>query len=205
MRTQSPTNQISLIRIVDVMLALFLFILLLPLFIIISILIKLESKGPVLFKQQRVGKNERPFNIYKFRSMYIHEDFPEKLGPIKNKHNLVTSIGFIIRRFKLDEIPQFINVLKGDMSLIGPRPCLLSRINSMTLQERRRFDVYPGITGWAEVNGNLELDWEEQLMLDLWYVDNRSLLLNALIFFKTITVIFFGSIKNHKALIKAKK
>lgn len=190
-------------RTCNVVFSLFFLVVTFPLLLVLALLIKLESSGPLFFKQKRVGKKQRPFYIYKFRSMYLHESSPEQLGPIKHGHSLVTRVGYFIRRFKLDEVPQFINVLSGQMSLIGPRPCLFSKIDAMTEVEKRRFSVLPGVTGWAEVNGNVELDWNEQLMLDLWYVDNKTFRLDIYIFFKTILIILFGSKKNSKALVAA--
>lgn len=192
-------------RLFDVIFSLFCLSFLLPLFPIIACLIKLESKGPVVFKQIRVGKNGKPFYMYKFRSMYLHDQSPEELGPIKHEHVLVTKIGYFLRRFKLDEIPQFINVLRGEMSIIGPRPYLFTSIAVMTEFEKHRFDVLPGMTCWAEVNGNVELTWRDQLILDLWYVYHQTFWLDMKILGKTLLTVMVGSIKNETALNQARQ
>lgn len=207
--TQSSNLLLSLSntlhRVFDVVFASICISILLPAFIIIALAIRFTSNGPVIFRQKRVGKNERAYYIYKFRSMHLHDALPEDLGPIKHTHALVTPIGHFIRRTKLDEIPQFFNVLLGTMSMIGPRPCLFSRIETMSKRERRRFDVLPGITGWAEVNGNVELDWSEQLTLDLWYIDHRTFWLDIKILAKTIYIMLRGSVKNTAELKKAER
>lgn len=191
-------------RACDLVVATLCIILLSPVCLLLAILIFLESPGPVFFVQSRMGKDEQPFKMYKFRSMVVNNIDPLKLGALKHDHALVTRVGYFMRRTKLDEVPQFINVLLGEMSLVGPRPCLVERINEMAPHERRRFSVRPGLTGWAEVNGNVELTWREQLMLDLWYIDNYSLWLDTQILIKTIGVILWGSKRNEKALMAAK-
>jgi undecaprenyl phosphate N,N'-diacetylbacillosamine 1-phosphate transferase len=190
-------------RLINFLFSLVCIVFLLPILGIIALLIKIESNGPAIFKQNRVGKNEKTFTIYKFRSMRLHSETPAELKAIKHNHALVTRVGYFIRRFKLDELPQLWNVLRGEMSLIGPRPCLHLRIDQMSADERRRFNVLPGMTGWAEVNGNVELTWEEQLKLDLWYVDHKSIWLDLFIFFKTIAVVLFGSYKDETAIKRA--
>lgn len=177
----------------------------LPIFILIAICIKLDSKGPIFFKQKRLGKNEKPFDIYKFRTMHFNTHDPEELGIILHKHPLVTRVGSFLRKYKLDEIPQFINVMMNQMSLVGPRPWLVTKIKSMSLEDKRRFTVLPGITGWAEINGHTDLNRKEQVLLDLWYVDHRSLWLNIKILWKTVGLILFGPKKNISALNSAKK
>ncbi len=190
-------------KIFDRLSALICIFLLSPLYLLVAVLIKVESKGPVFFVQERVGYNQCPFKIYKFRSMVVNDYDPQVLGPVKHNHAIVTKVGYWLRRTKLDEIPQFFNVLCGDMSMVGPRPCLFSTLKLMRPHELRRFKVLPGMTGWAEVNGNVELTWNEQLALDLWYVDHRSLCLDIHILFKTLATVLFGSIKNVGVLKQA--
>lgn len=187
-------------RILDIFLSLLAVIILLPLWIIVAIAIFAEDRGPICFRQTRLGQDGILFILYKFRSMRVNQIPPLELGAIKHNHALVTSVGYVIRRFKIDETLQFLNVLKGDMSLVGPRPCLPQSMDSMTTQEKKRFACLPGLTGWAEVNGNVELLWEEQLLLDLWYVENRSLYLDILILLRTIGVVVCGSHRNETAL-----
>lgn len=191
-------------RLCDIFFSILSIILLSPVFLLLALFIKIESRGPILFLQTRVGRNKQPFTIYKFRSMRVNTIAPLELGRIKHDHAIVTRVGHFMRRTKLDEIPQFFNVLFGDMAIVGPRPCLFETMNTMSASECRRFDVMPGVTGWAEVNGNVELSWEEQLVLDLWYVDHRSALLDLHIIIQTILTVFVGSIKNKKALLKAR-
>lgn len=190
-------------RILDIFIAIISILILSPFFMLLPILIKITSSGPVFFSQIRVGKDKKPFKIYKFRSMRLHRS-SEAAGRIKHNHAVVTRIGYFMRRTKLDEIPQFFNVLLGDMSVVGPRPCLFETIETMSESEFRRFRMLPGITGWAEVNGNVELSWEEQLSLDLWYVDHYHWLLDFQIMFRTFFTVLLGSIKNQRALAKSK-
>jgi lipopolysaccharide/colanic/teichoic acid biosynthesis glycosyltransferase len=178
--------------------------LLIPLWIILSVSIFIEDRGPIFYRQKRLGKDGKLFTLYKFRSMYVNNIPPLELGAIKHNHTLVTHIGYVMRRLKLDETPQFLNVIVGEMSLVGPRPCLPLRIESMSLEEKKRFQVPPGLTGWAEVNGNVELTWDEQLLLDLWYVQHASFSLDMKILLKTMGVVLFGSKKNASALLNAK-
>lgn len=127
------------------------------------------------------------------------------LGRIGNKHSIITPLGYYLRRYKIDELPQLWNILKGEMSFVGPRPCLVETLESFTSLGKKRFQVKPGLTGWAEVNGNIDLTWEEQACLDIWYINKRSLLLDFLILFKTLLVVIKGSKKNHFNIIIAKK
>jgi undecaprenyl phosphate N,N'-diacetylbacillosamine 1-phosphate transferase len=190
-------------RIFNCGLSLLLILLLSPMLFIIALAIKLTSNGPIFFSQSRIGKNGKCFPMYKFRSMKVNNIPPISLGAVKHQHPLVTPIGYIIRRFKLDELPQLFNILRGDMNFIGPRPCLPERLLTMTVAEKRRFTVLPGLAGWAEVNGNVELTWQEQLLLDLWYVDQRNVSLDIMILFKIFYVVLFGSQKNPSALKEA--
>jgi sugar transferase EpsL len=192
-------------RILDLALSFLALLVLGPVSLFLALLIRLESKGPLLFRQERVGKNERPFLIYKLRSMRLHGYRAEELGPIKHDHPLVTRVGCFARRTKLDEVPQFLNVLAGTMSIVGPRPCLYSSLRGMTPVERRRFECLPGITGWAEINGNVELSWQEQLALDLWYVGHKSFWLDLYIIFSTLDTVVRGPVRNERALAEARR
>ncbi|SRR5579883_122029 len=189
-----------LTAIVEICLSLVALIVLLPLWLLISLFIKLESPGPIFYRQKRVGQQEKLFTIYKFRSMRVNTIPPLELGAVKHDHLLVTKMGYIIRRFKLDETPQILNVLKREMSIVGPRPCLPERLPTMTPHEKTRFSCLPGLTGWAEVNGNVELSFQEQVALDIWYVQHRSLWLDIKIILKTLFVVVVGSHKNESAL-----
>lgn len=164
-------------------------ILLLPIFIIIGILIKIDSKGPIFFKQERLGKNGKVFKIYKFRTMIIDA---EKRGNgifISEGDSRITKIGNILRKTSLDELPQFINIIKGEMSFVGPRPPVIYhpyKIQEYSTYKKRRFEVKPGITGLAQVTGRNSLSWDERIKYDIKYVDMFSFILDIKILFATI-------------------
>jgi len=165
-------------------------IILFPIFVIIGILIKLDSKGPVFFIQERVGEDGRIFRAYKLRTMI---DNAEKIGlgyEIAKDDSRITRVGKHLR-WGIDELPQLINVFKGEMSMVGPRPALPHQAEKYSKQERRRLEVKPGITGWALVNGRNILSWPERIKLDIWYIDNWSIWLDLKILFKTIWVVIF--------------
>ena len=164
-----------------------------PLLLLIAILIKLESKGPVIFRQKRLGLHGVPFEIYKFRSMCVGA---EKLGSgvySFKGDSRITRVGRIIRATSIDELPQLVNILKGDMALIGPRPALTYHpwpYEQYTEHQKRMFDVRPGVTGWAQVNGRKEVPWPERIELNIEYVDRLSFAFDAKIFFMTIFKVF---------------
>ena len=163
-------------RFIDFMIA---FVTLIVLFIpltLIAILIKLDSKGPVLFKQERLGKNGVPFRIWKFRSMFVGAE-KQGSGVYSYKgDSRVTRVGKVIRATSIDELPQLVNVLKGDMALIGPRPLLSQYLPLYSEEQARRHEVRPGITGWAQCHGRNAISWTEKFKLDVWYVDHCSFL-----------------------------
>lgn len=158
-----------------------------PILLITAIVIKLESSGPIIFKQERLGLNGKVFKIYKFRSMCVDA---EKGGVYEKKGDpRVTKVGKFIRKTSIDELPQFINILKGEMSLIGPRPALTYHpwsYSEYTEEQKRMFHVRPGVTGWAQVNGRKEVEWPRRIELNVEYVDKMSLYFDLTIFFKTI-------------------
>ena len=174
-------------RLLDVVLSLIGLIILSPILLITAIAIKLESKGPVIFQQDRLGLHGQVFKIYKFRSMCIGA---EKDGVYETKGDMrVTKVGRIIRKTSIDELPQFVNIIKGDMSIIGPRPTLTYHpwpIEKYTNEQRKRFNVRPGVTGWAQINGRKDVPWDKRIEYDVWYVDNLSFGLDFKIFFKTV-------------------
>ena len=159
--------------------------------LLVALLIKIDSEGPVLFKQKRLGLNHKEFYIYKFRSMIVDA---EKSGVYSDdKDKRLTRVGKILRKTSVDELPQLVNILKGEMSFIGPRPPLTYHpwpIEEYTDEQKRMFDVRPGITGWAQVNGRKSVEWYRRIELNVWYVDNMSLLLDLRIFFLTIFKVF---------------
>lgn len=158
-----------------------------PILLITVIAIKLESPGSIIFKQERLGLNGKVFKIYKFRSMCVDA---EKGGVYEKKGDpRVTKVGKFIRKTSIDELPQFVNILKGDMSLIGPRPALTYhpwQYNEYTEEQKRMFYVRPGVTGWAQVNGRKEVEWPRRIELNVEYVEKMSLYFDLMIFFKTI-------------------
>ncbi|MFZ7121504.1 MAG: sugar transferase [Eubacteriaceae bacterium] len=170
-------------RIFDFIFALLLLILLIPIIGIILIVIKLDSKGPVLFKQKRPGKYLNIFTMYKFRTMRIELD---ENGVELSDICRITRVGMFLRKTSLDELPQLINILRGEMSFIGPRPLLVDYLPLYSFEEMRRHDVTPGISGLAQVNGRNTIDWKEKFKYDLWYVDNQSFFLDMKILFITI-------------------
>ena len=178
-------------RFVDIVLSLIILIISSPILLISAILIKLESEGPVIFKQKRLGLHGKEFYIYKFRSMCVGA---EKSGVYSdNKDTRVTKIGKILRKTSIDELPQAVNVLKGDMSFIGPRPPLTYHpwpIEEYSEEQLRMFEVRPGITGWAQVNGRKAVEWNRRIKLNVWYVDNLSLWLDIKICFLTVFKVF---------------
>lgn len=158
-----------------------------PLLLIAAAAIKLESKGPVIFKQDRLGLNGKVFTIYKFRSMCVDA---EKGGVYEKKQDSrVTKVGKLIRKTSIDELPQFINIIKGDMAIIGPRPTLTYHpwpLEKYTEEQKKRFNVRPGVTGWAQVNGRKDVPWDKRIEYDTEYVNKLSLRFDLKIFFKTI-------------------
>jgi len=173
----------------DRTLSLLVLIILSPIFLIIVVLIKLDTSGPAFFIQMRVGKNGIPFKSIKFRTM-IQRATETGLGiNIQQDDERITRVGKFLRTWSLDELPQIINVLKGDMSLVGPRPTLAYQVERYTEFQRKRLLVKPGITGWAQVNGRNAISWEERIKFDVWYVENWSLWLDFKIMLKTIKVV----------------
>jgi exopolysaccharide biosynthesis polyprenyl glycosylphosphotransferase len=180
-----------------------------PIYLIVAAAIKLDSEGPVVFKQKRIGKNEKPFIFYKFRSMHVdndnslHREYVTRLiqgdkaddlrsenGSFKiAKDPRVTRVGYFLRSLSLDELPQIINVIKGDMSLVGPRPPLEYEVSLYSAHHKRRLEVLPGLTGWWQVNGRTEKNFEEMVNLDLFYIDNWSLGLDLKILLLTVPAV----------------
>lgn len=201
---EGETMRLSLLfkRIIDIVISAALIIILAPLFIIIGILIKLDSRGPAVFTQERAGLNGMPFKIYKFRTMVQNA---EKLGSglsISRNDSRITKVGSFLRDWSLDELPQLFNILKGDMSIIGPRPTLMYQVERYNPVQRTRLNMKPGVTGWAQVNGRNALRWTERISLDIWYVDNWSLLLDLRILLCTIRVVIkregvYGDAEDH--------
>ncbi|MFH5186058.1 sugar transferase [Paenibacillus sp. TAB 01] len=143
--------------------------------VVVALLVKYKLGSPVVFRQLRPGLNGKPFELYKFRTM---TDAVDREGNLLPDSVRLTAFGRFLRKYSLDELLQLLNVLKGDLSLVGPRPLLMEYLPLYTAEQARRHQVRPGITGWAQINGRNEISWDEKFKLDLWYVDNRSFLLD---------------------------
>ena len=178
-------------RIFDIIISLISLIVLFPIFIISGILIKLDSDGPIFFRQERVGKSGKIFKIYKFRTMVLNA---EKIGlgySVKKDDPRITKIGKFLRLTGIDELPQIINVLKGEMSLVGPRPTLLYQVKKYSDWEKRRLEMKPGVTSLMIISGHNKLSWPEKIKTDIYYIEHWSLWLDLKILFKTFWVIIF--------------
>lgn len=174
-------------RLFDFVIALFLLILLSPLIVVIYVLVMLKLGRPVFFRQKRPGLHGEIFSMIKFRTM---KDILDEKGEPAPDSVRLTSFGKALRAASLDELPGLWNVLKGDMSLVGPRPLLVEYLPLYSKEQARRHDVRPGITGWAQVNGRNALSWEEKFKFDVWYVDNQSFLLDIKILYLTVKKVF---------------
>lgn len=184
--------QLFIKRAFDIIVSLTLIILLtaIPVLIIVPIVIKLTSKGPAVFTQERVGKGGKVFKIYKFRTMRIPEDSIRPDGTVMEPKERITKVGRFLRKTSLDELMQLFNVLFGHMSLVGPRPTLPYQVERYNDEQKRRHNMRPGVTGWAQVNGRNELTWTEKIQYDVEYIDKFSLWMDIKILFKTVGVVF---------------
>jgi lipopolysaccharide/colanic/teichoic acid biosynthesis glycosyltransferase len=179
-------------RVLDILLASLLLALSSPLLAVAALAIRLESPGPVFYRQRRVGRHGQPFEIWKLRTMVPGA---ESMGAgiyVLEGDPRITRSGRLLRRFSLDELPNLINVLKGDMAMVGPRPTVQEQVDRYTERQRRRLEVKPGITGWAQINGRTSLPWPERIELDVWYVKHRSLRLDLRILARTAWMLATG-------------
>ena len=158
-----------------------------------AVAIRLETEGPIILRQTRVGRNGRDFTMFKFRTMVVDAHATGSGWLTAEDDPRITRVGGFLRRSALDELPQLVNVLRGDMSIVGPRPTLRYQVEQYTPFQRRRLEVRPGLTGWAQVRGRNLLTWPERIELDIWYVDHCSLWLDAKILARTIPALFRGS------------
>ena len=164
----------------------------LPVVALAALCVLVEDGRPLLYVQKRAGLGGRPFDVYKLRTLRVHDTPAHRMAQVRSGDALVTRVGSVLRRFKIDELPQLLNILRGDMSLVGPRPTLPEQVERYDAFQRRRLAVRPGLTGWAQVNGNTELSWEDRICLDVWYVDHWSLALDARVLARTLGVVFGG-------------
>ena len=174
-------------RVLDILASLFMLIILSPVLCIVAVLVRIKLGSPVLFKQQRPGKDEKIFRMYKFRTMTNQKDADGKLLPDEQR---LTGFGKILRATSLDELPELWNVLKGDMSLVGPRPLLVQYLALYDETQKRRHEVRPGITGYAQVKGRNSISWEQKFALDVYYVEHISFLLDCKVLFMTVGPVF---------------
>ncbi|MGG2014588.1 sugar transferase [Bacillus sp. S10(2024)] len=174
-------------RTFDLFISLFLLLCLSFVILVVAIFVRLKLGSPIIFKQQRPGLYGKPFYLYKFRTMTDEKD--NKGNPLSDQVRL-TTFGKFLRKYSLDELPQLLNVVKGDISLVGPRPLLMEYLPLYTSEQAKRHHVKPGITGWAQVNGRNAITWEEKFELDVWYVNNQSFLIDMKILFLTLIKVF---------------
>jgi lipopolysaccharide/colanic/teichoic acid biosynthesis glycosyltransferase len=181
-----------LTRALDVALAAALLVVTAPLLAVAALAIRLESRGPVFYRQLRVGRDGEPFELWKLRTMVPGA---ESMGAgiyVVEGDPRITRTGRLLRRFSLDELPNLVNVLRGEMSIVGPRPTVQEQVDRYTDRQRRRLEVKPGITGWAQINGRTSLPWPERIELDVWYVEHRSLRLDLRILARTARMLATG-------------
>ena len=176
-------------RFLDFLLALLAFIILLPIFLLVTLFLAIANEGKPFFFQRRPGKDEKIFSIIKFKTM---NDKKDANGKLLSDAERLTPVGSFVRKTSLDEIPQLLNVIKGDMSLIGPRPLLVEYLPLYSSEQKRRHAVRPGITGWAQINGRNAISWQQKFAYDVWYVDHLSFSLDLKIIFKTIKKVFIS-------------
>jgi lipopolysaccharide/colanic/teichoic acid biosynthesis glycosyltransferase len=182
----------ALNRAFDIAIASVLLVLSSPILAAALIAIRLGSRGSPIYKQLRVGKDGRQFDLYKLRTMVSGAEHVGARLAVNEGDPRITRVGALLRRFSLDELPNLINVLKGDLAIVGPRPTIQAQVDHYTERQRRRLEVKPGITGWAQVNGRASLPWNERIELDVWYVDNRSLRLDLKILAMTARMLATG-------------
>jgi len=166
-----------------------------PLLAAAALAVKLEDGGPVLYRQRRVGLAGREFELLKLRTMVVDAETKGAGLAVDRGDPRITRVGRVLRRLSLDELPQLFNILRGDMSLIGPRPTLAYQVERYTPRQRRRLEVRPGLTGWAQIHGRAALPWAERIELDVWYVENRSPRVDLRILLRTPLALFSGTYK----------
>ncbi len=185
-------------RAIDILVAAFVLTVTAPLLALAAVAIKLTSRGPVLYRQPRAGLHGQVFDVIKLRTMVVGAEFVGAGMAVDVGDQRITRVGALLRRTSIDELPNLVNVLRGEMSLIGPRPTLPSQVEAYDARQRRRLDVKPGITGWAQVNGRASLPWSERIELDIHYVEHRSLRLDALILGRTLRLLLTGGGLYHR-------
>ena len=179
-------------RVADLLIAVVALVIASPALLVAAVAIKLDSRGPVLYLARRVGRDGIEFELYKLRTMHTGND-PVGVGtPVLAGDPRVTRVGDFLRRFSLDELPNLVNVVRGEMAIVGPRPTLAAQVADYTPHQRRRLALKPGLTGWAQVNGRAEIPWEERIELDVWYVEHRTPMLDLRILLRTARLLITG-------------
>jgi len=179
-------------RVADLVLAALGLVVSSPVLLVAAVAIKLDSRGPVIYRQRRVGLDGELFEMWKLRTMGHGAPLGGIWDPLTKDDPRVTRVGALLRRTSLDELPNLVNVVRGEMAIVGPRPTISEQVEEYTPEQRRRLEVKPGLTGWAQVNGRASLPWEERIKLDVWYVDNRSPRLDLRILGRTIALLATG-------------
>ncbi|MEA2386291.1 MAG: hypothetical protein QOJ22_465 [Thermoleophilaceae bacterium] len=163
-----------------------------PVLLASMIAIRVESAGSPIYRQRRVGRHGEPFDMYKLRTMVADAEFMGDGLAVNRGDPRITRVGAFLRRFSIDELPNLVNVVRGEMAIVGPRPTIQAQVDQYTERQLRRLEVKPGLTGWAQINGRASLPWEERIELDVWYVENRSLRLDLRIVLRTIRMLASG-------------
>jgi lipopolysaccharide/colanic/teichoic acid biosynthesis glycosyltransferase len=188
----TPREASRVTRTVDATVAALVLLVTSPLLLGAALALRLEGGGAVIYRQRRVGRHGEPFELWKLRTMVSGAEAMGAGIYVLEGDARITRVGRLLRRFSLDELPNLVNVLRGEMALVGPRPTIQEQVDRYTDRQRRRLEVKPGITGWAQVNGRASLPWPERIELDVWYVDNRSLMLDLRILLKTARMLATG-------------
>ena len=163
-----------------------------PVLVVAALAVKLDDRGPVFYRQRRVGKDGRGFELLKLRTMVVGAEQHGAGYAVNEGDPRITRVGAFLRRWSLDELPNLVNILRGELAVVGPRPTLKAQVDAYTPRQRRRLEVKPGLTGWAQVNGRAGIPWEERIELDVWYVDHRSAALDARILARTVGLLVTG-------------
>jgi lipopolysaccharide/colanic/teichoic acid biosynthesis glycosyltransferase len=163
-----------------------------PVLLVAMVAIRLETHGSPIYRQRRIGRHGEPFEMLKLRTMVTGAEHIGAGMAVNVGDTRITRVGAILRRFSIDELPNLVNVVRGEMSVVGPRPTIQAQVDQYTDSQRRRLEVKPGITGWAQINGRATLPWHERIELDVWYVDHRTLRLDVAILFKTVRLLVTG-------------
>jgi lipopolysaccharide/colanic/teichoic acid biosynthesis glycosyltransferase len=179
-------------RLIDVLVAGIALIVSAPVLLVVMIAIRVESPGSPIYRQRRIGLHGEPFEMLKLRTMVSGAEHQGAGLAVNYGDPRITRLGHFLRRFSIDELPNLVNVLRGEMSLVGPRPTIQAQVDQYTPLQRRRLEVKPGITGWAQINGRASLPWHERIELDIWYVDHRTLRLDLAILWKTVRLLVSG-------------